>query len=417
MECQQQPTAHALRIPSCQLSISTIASSQRNTMTPQQASPVRSTLLHSSPARNHVAASYRTASSSTISPSSTGAPTPVTAPPTSAHVPGLGEDCFLDLMGMPTPPPSVRARAGRVGYSDGRTASSAPPQGVAELVALSPRSRLDGRWEPIEPFSEDRSSLELDHAHILCLQQLAEGTLSVDGGPALRGSHSFDSVLTARVDPQSPDLEHTPTAITPPGAIHSPTLEITPPTKNSFIASYHALVFDVLQTFDGSALSSPSNRTSPVPFENGDAVNPLPPDDPRFILWSTPTPPVVPTGPPRQSAFINVQPPTPTQGPVRRNLLACTLERWIAQLTSSLDYDILLDTLISYRPFLPPAALARLLIMRFMWTLQQPPADYHPTEIKRQEVVRKIVRLRTMLVMRCWLQVFFRVDFVHNKEA
>ncbi|EJU00241.1 ras GEF [Dacryopinax primogenitus] len=320
-------------------------------------------------------------------------------------------------MGMPTPPPSVRARAGRVGYSDGRTASSAPPQGVAELVALSPRSRLDGRWEPIEPFSEDRSSLELDHAHILCLQQLAEGTLSVDGGPALRGSHSFDSVLTARVDPQSPDLEHTPTAITPPGAIHSPTLEITPPTKNSFIASYHALVFDVLQTFDGSALSSPSNRTSPVPFENGDAVNPLPPDDPRFILWSTPTPPVVPTGPPRQSAFINVQPPTPTQGPVRRNLLACTLERWIAQLTSSLDYDILLDTLISYRPFLPPAALARLLIMRFMWTLQQPPADYHPTEIKRQEVVRKIVRLRTMLVMRCWLQVFFRVDFVHNKEA
>ncbi|EJU00249.1 hypothetical protein DACRYDRAFT_117302 [Dacryopinax primogenitus] len=87
------------------------------------------------------------------------------------------------------------------------------------------------------------------------------------------------------------------------------------------------------------------------------------------------------------------------------------------KLTSSLDYDILLDTLISYRPFLPPAALARLLIMRFMWTLQQPPADYHPTEIKRQEVVRKIVRLRTMLVMRCWLQVFFRVDFVHNKEA
>ncbi|KZO97598.1 ras GEF [Calocera viscosa TUFC12733] len=423
--------------PARQLSISISASqAQRNTLTPPQTSPVRSSILPSvSPSKSHTTApSHRTTSSSTISPSSVGAPTPVTAPPMSAHVPGLGEDCFLDLMGMPTPPPSQRPRAGSVGIGGGRNAGIPPaPQGV-EAVARAPRARLEDRWKAAEPPAEQEQegegpaevagSEELDAMRLRALQDLADGTLTLeDRAHALRGSHSFDSVLTARVhspgDAQSPDSDNTPTSVTPANG-PEPALpeEGTRRPKYSFVSSYPTLAFDVLQTYDGSELSSPRARAKePAPFEDGDAVNPLPPDDPRFILWSTPAP--ASTNPPRQSAYLNVpQPPPPSPaGPVRRTLLACTLERWISQLTSSLDYDILLDTLISYRPFFPPSALARLLITRFMWTLQPPPTWLHPSDVQRQEVVRKIVRLRTMLVMRCWLQVFFRVDFVHNKEA
>ncbi|KZT53162.1 ras GEF [Calocera cornea HHB12733] len=437
MSSQHPAPGLGLGIPTRQLSITTSTpQAQRNTLTAPQTSPVRSSILPSpSPSHSHTPVpSHRTTSSSIVSPSSSGAPTPVTAPPISAHVPGLGEDCFLDLTGIPTPPPSIRARAGSVGIGPGPIAGGpAAPRGV-EAVARAPQARLQDRWKAVEPPTEQEAENEeraeaastdqLDEMHLRALQDLADGSLTVeDRAHALRGSHSFDSVSTARVHSpggaHSPDSAHTPTAVTPATSADPATSEKTPrKPKYSFVCSYPTLVFDVLQTYDGSELSSPRTRAKePAAFEEGDAVNPLPPDDPRFILWSTPAP--ASTSLPRQSAYLNVQQPPPPSpaGPVRRTLLACTLERWIAQLTSSLDYDILLDTLISYRPFLPPSALARLLIARFMWTLQPPPTWLHPADVQRQEVVRKIVRLRTMLVMRCWLQVFFRVDFVHNKEA
>ncbi|KAI3611462.1 lte1 protein [Moniliophthora roreri] len=113
----------------------------------------------------------------------------------------------------------------------------------------------------------------------------------------------------------------------------------------------------------------------------------------------------------------------------KKQLLAATIERWIAQVTSELDYDELLVFFMTYRTYISPLDLAHLLIARFHWALTTPSvatSTSQPTasgslhtlaqDIERAERVKRVVRLRTFVAWRYWLITFFNVDFRPNPE-
>ncbi|TFK72390.1 ras GEF [Pluteus cervinus] len=137
-------------------------------------------------------------------------------------------------------------------------------------------------------------------------------------------------------------------------------------------------------------------------------------------------------------------------GEPQKILVAATIERWIAQLTSDLNYDELLDFFLTYRTYISAVDLCHLLICRFHWALQQPPgslpasSSLHPpapqpprshfpwqsddssksrseppvvsSNSSDDERVRRIVRVRTFVAIRYWLLTFFAADFLPNRE-
>lgn len=98
------------------------------------------------------------------------------------------------------------------------------------------------------------------------------------------------------------------------------------------------------------------------------------------------------------------------QQPQQRVLMAATAERWIVELTSQISSDLLSIFFLTYRAFLSPLHLLHLLIARFEWAMQPPcsPAD---------EASRRIVRVRTFVVLRHWLLNHFMDDFFPSREV
>jgi len=148
-----------------------------------------------------------------------------------------------------------------------------------------------------------------------------------------------------------------------------------------------------------------------------------------------------------------VQPPTSSHlGPSlngetpRKALIAATIERWIAQLTSELNYDELLVFFLTYRTYVSAVDLCHLLICRFHWALESssstPPStagsarsSYRLSSnpgtanglgfgnnltikdsLSNDDMVKRIVRVRTFIAIRYWLLTFFAIDFVPNRE-
>ena len=148
-----------------------------------------------------------------------------------------------------------------------------------------------------------------------------------------------------------------------------------------------------------------------------------------------------------------VQPPTSSRlGPSlngetpRKALIAATIERWIAQLTSELNYDELLVFFLTYRTYVSAVDLCHLLICRFHWALESssssPPSaagsarsSYRLSSnpemgnrpvlgstltvkdnLSNDDMVKRIVRVRTFIAIRYWLLTFFAIDFVPNRE-
>ncbi|KXJ96451.1 hypothetical protein Micbo1qcDRAFT_199264 [Microdochium bolleyi] len=89
---------------------------------------------------------------------------------------------------------------------------------------------------------------------------------------------------------------------------------------------------------------------------------------------------------------------SPTTGAVT----AATPARLVAEITSAtfLDYELISDFFLSFRSFLEPAALLRMLVARFRWALA------------RDDEVGTVVRVRTFVAMRHWLLNYFIDDFV-----
>jgi hypothetical protein len=106
-------------------------------------------------------------------------------------------------------------------------------------------------------------------------------------------------------------------------------------------------------------------------------------------------------------------------------ILAATIERWVAQLTSQLDYEELLKFFYTYRSYISPFDLLHILIYRFQWTLTPSGDDVvapegvevepELTQWKEDGAIKRIVRARTCVVLRYWLSTFFVVDFLRNR--
>ncbi|KAF5376065.1 hypothetical protein D9615_007684 [Tricholomella constricta] len=242
------------------------------------------------------------------------------------------------------------------------------------------------------------------------------------------------SALRVHALPLTPDQsnDQTPTSATPEPR-PSPALEPT------LLSRYSSDVFDVLQTYRGlpllEKLSSDSEETTVIKLSLSADESAAPRDDPRFVIWgeiqpereyddhasvshesvtdlsvhsssfskrraSRVKPPPLP--PPSTSTHVSA-------GEPQKVLIAATIERWIAQLTSDLNYDELLDFFLTYRSYVPAVDLCHLLIARFHWALQHSASP-------RDERVRRIVRVRTFVAIRYWLLTFFTVDFLPNRE-
>lgn len=92
----------------------------------------------------------------------------------------------------------------------------------------------------------------------------------------------------------------------------------------------------------------------------------------------------------------------------RAVLLAASTSCLVAELTSRIDSQLLTDFFYTYRAYLSSQDLLDLLILRLEWAIATP----HGT---KDEAKRKIVRVRTYVVIKYWLSNFFEVDFVPNR--
>ena len=231
----------------------------------------------------------------------------------------------------------------------------------------------------------------------------------------VREMQSFESGLTARADDNQPRV---PMRQKQPLDIMNKAQVLAPNTRN--VTPYSTSVFDILQMYSGvplpDTLSEDSNEpTVKLTF----TLTVAPRDDPRFVIWgelfpgdedmSQSTTDLSSGGAPghRLSRVQNGDTlPRPQDG-LKTVIMAATIERWIAQLTSELNYEELLSFFLTYRTYISSIDLCHLLICRFHWALESP---LSPNE----ETVRKIVRVRTFIAIRYWLITFFRIDFVPN---
>jgi hypothetical protein len=237
------------------------------------------------------------------------------------------------------------------------------------------------------------------------------------------------------------------------------------------------LIFDVLQHYalsnDAQGSASSSNRSSLTPSVGSGSSGPSTEstsersaqdattsatcgDDPRFALWavrdpensegglvlcarsgrtapaevpttgpsSTPQPdgkrrstrvadaPNRNTARPRSASRTSKVPPPPSTvfpPPDRAFLIAATPTLMVAELTSEIDNRLLADFFYTYRTFITPSALLQLLTLRFRWAMTE---RVEP----REEARRRIVRVRTYVVLKHWLLHFFEVDFLPDRQ-
>lgn len=95
--------------------------------------------------------------------------------------------------------------------------------------------------------------------------------------------------------------------------------------------------------------------------------------------------------------------------PHNRVLMAATVERWVAELTSKIEADLLSGFFLTYRSFVRPLDLLRLLITRFNWAMSEASSP-------EDEAGRRIVRVRTFVVIRHWLLNHFTDDFIPDRR-
>ena len=173
-------------------------------------------------------------------------------------------------------------------------------------------------------------------------------------------------------------------------------------------------VFDVLQTYRGlpvleRLLEDSDTAVIKMTLTTDDSAAPR--SDPRFVIWGTVTleSQMDDSQTSRRSSGEFVHLVTPDGLEHERVLVAATIERWLAQLTSALDYDELLVFFLTYRSYITALDLCHLLICRFHWALGRS-AD------GGDDMVRRVVRVRTFVAIRYWLLTFFAVDFVPNRD-
>lgn len=95
----------------------------------------------------------------------------------------------------------------------------------------------------------------------------------------------------------------------------------------------------------------------------------------------------------------------PSQGAF---LIAASMPYIVSELTSHIDNRFMTDFFYTYRAYTTAHELLRLLIARFKWSLS-------PAATAKGEPKRKIVRVRTYVVIKYWISNFFAMDFLPNR--
>lgn len=94
--------------------------------------------------------------------------------------------------------------------------------------------------------------------------------------------------------------------------------------------------------------------------------------------------------------------------PPRRVLMAATIERLVAELTSKISSELLTNFFLTFRSFMRSLDLLHLLTTRFDWAMQ-------PASSLEDDAGRRIVRVRTFVVLRHWLLNHFMDDFFYDR--
>jgi len=273
---------------------------------------------------------------------------------------------------------------------------------TARAIDLEPRElgKLDSPLStPLELNIEDDSTESTPHASFI---------------PVIR-----EPTLELEADPEPPDS---------PGLMPLP--------ETAMHSRYSTDVFDVLQTYRGLPLLDRMDDSTVIKMSYQPDDTATPRDDPRFVLWGetkvqerddlsvsqgsrTDLSSAYSSHASRRrsaktgkSVSVLTDPPSLLVSPEEsshRVLAAATIERWIAQLTSDLNYDELLNFFLTYRTYIGAVDLCHLLICRFHWALGKKSSSH-------DEIVRRIVRVRTFVAIRYWLLTFFTVDFLPNRE-
>lgn len=91
--------------------------------------------------------------------------------------------------------------------------------------------------------------------------------------------------------------------------------------------------------------------------------------------------------------------------PSSRAVTAATPPRLVAEITSPnfLDYELISDFFLTFRAFLDPLELLRMLVARLRWA------------VKRQDQIGMIVHVRTFVALRHWILNYFVDDFVADQ--
>ncbi|KAI8145314.1 ras guanine nucleotide exchange factor domain-containing protein [Fennellomyces sp. T-0311] len=84
-------------------------------------------------------------------------------------------------------------------------------------------------------------------------------------------------------------------------------------------------------------------------------------------------------------------------------LNSATVEKLVEKLTKEMDSEYMMDFFLTYRQFLSQIRLCKLLILRFRWALMEDSDE------------RRLVRIRTFVVIRHWLTHYWAHDFVPSR--
>ncbi|KAI9007583.1 hypothetical protein CLU79DRAFT_840460 [Phycomyces nitens] len=89
--------------------------------------------------------------------------------------------------------------------------------------------------------------------------------------------------------------------------------------------------------------------------------------------------------------------------PIPQVIEAATVEKLVQKLTSTLDYNFMTDFFLTYRTFISPTQLCKLLILRFEWALLNDEEDRRVVRIRDQRIVKGLKR-----VVRRLKKVYYR---------
>ncbi|KAJ7042906.1 hypothetical protein C8F04DRAFT_1029796 [Mycena alexandri] len=361
--------------------------------------------------------------------------------PTTSDIGPRSGDMFADVMGWG---PSTTSGTS-TSLSGVSKSSLAGPSGHAHpfgptILFQSPSRKPNVEFLPtprlLREMQSFESGLTAKQADLEGLSRDSFDGASTNGSDGARPPSAFrlrDSTSVASFLSQSEAADSEPASV-----------PFSPKPETELHSRYSTDVFDVLQTYRGLPLLeklAAGEDTAVIKLSLSSDNTAAPRDDPRFVIWGELIPERDPdevslsqgshghtdgsssapssmskkrsvkSGKARasQAAEVPVLKLSMLEDGAQKILVAATIERWIAQLTSDLNYDELLNFFLTYRTYISAVDLCHLLICRFHWALQQPAST-------QDEMVRRVVRVRTFVAIRYWLLTFFTVDFLPDRE-